>query len=62
MGIMNKFNIFVGIVVLVSIGWIMNIIKLVGLIDDPLSVMILLRVIGIVAAPLGAILGFVPVQ
>jgi competence protein ComGC len=40
------------------IGWVWNIIKLVHVISDPLTGMTVLRGVGIIVAPLGAILGF----
>lgn len=39
-------------------GWIANIVKLFGSSFDPLTGEVILRVIGIFAAPLGAIMGF----
>lgn len=42
------------------IGWVMNVCKLVFALDDSLSLMLLLRVIGVFIAPLGAILGYFP--
>ena len=41
------------------LGWVLNIIKLVAVISDPLTGMTVLRGVGIVVAPLGAILGYV---
>lgn len=40
------------------IGWIMNIMTIAGSSFDVLSGMLILRVIGIFVAPLGAVLGF----
>lgn len=40
------------------IGWVLNIIKLVAMIDGGITAMFVLRIVGIFAAPLGAILGF----
>lgn len=39
-------------------GWIANIVKLVGAINDPITAMFILRCVGIPAGPLGVILGF----
>lgn len=45
--------------VLLSIGgWIANIVKLIGSDFDPLTGMVVGRVVGIFVAPLGAILGY----
>lgn len=49
------------VVLLVAVaffGWIWNILKLVSAISDPLSMLLLLRAIGILIAPLGVVLGF----
>lgn len=43
------------------IGYVLNIVKLIGHVHDPsLTVFTVLRIIGLIAAPLGAILGYVP--
>lgn len=39
-------------------GWIANILKLVGSSFGPLTGMVVARAIGIIVAPLGAVLGF----
>jgi len=39
------------------IGWILNIVKLAGMNFDHINGMMVLRVIGIFMAPLGAVLG-----
>lgn len=39
-------------------GWVWNIIKLAEMTFDPITGMMVLRVIGIFVAPLGAVLGF----
>lgn len=41
------------------VGWIVNIVQLVHTIDDPVTGMFILKCIGVVAAPLGAVLGYV---
>ena len=40
-------------------GWVMNIIKMVELADQVVTGMFILRLIGILIAPLGAILGYI---
>lgn len=41
------------------VGWTMNIIKVIGALDDPtITPMFAIRILGILAAPLGAILGW----
>lgn len=39
-------------------GWIWNIVKIFSGIADPLTLKMILRCIGIIVAPLGAILGY----
>lgn len=39
-------------------GWVANIVKLVSMIDGDVTAMFVARVVGIFAAPLGAILGY----
>ena len=41
------------------LGWCMNIVKLVGTVDGPVTGMFILRCVGIFLAPLGAVLGYV---
>ncbi len=40
-------------------GWVMNIIKMVELADQVVTGMFILRLIGILVAPLGVILGYI---
>ncbi len=47
-----------GLVLAVS-GWIANIIKLIAIIDGQVTGMMIFRIVGVIAAPLGSILGFV---
>lgn len=39
-------------------GWIANIVKLIGSDFDPITGLVIARCIGVVVAPLGAVLGF----
>lgn len=41
-----------------AIGWVVNIIKLFGIVNDPLTALTLLRAVGVVVAPLGGVLGY----
>jgi hypothetical protein len=53
------FELLVGMVLLVaSGGWIANVVKLISHVDDGITMMAVLSVVGIFAAPLGVILGF----
>ena len=45
--------------VVAAIGWIANIVKLVGIADEPISGMFIIRVVGIFVAPLGVVLGII---
>ena len=50
----------VGLVIIAAmvIGWVMNIIEIVQTVADPITGMFVLRCVGIVVAPLGAVLGY----
>ena len=49
----------VGVFVLAAIvGWVMNIVEVVQTVSDPITGMFILRCFGIIAAPLGAVLGY----
>lgn len=39
-------------------GWIANIVKIFGTADDPITAFFIIRCVGVFAAPLGAVLGF----
>lgn len=41
------------------IGWILNIIKFVGMLGGEVTTMFLVRIVGIFFAPLGGVLGFI---
>lgn len=49
----------IGLIFAAVVGWIANIVKIVGVISDPITGMFILRVVGIFVAPLGAVLGYV---
>lgn len=51
--------IFLMVWVLGTVGWIANIVKLIGMDLEPITMLLILRVIGVIAAPLGAVLGFI---
>lgn len=55
----TAFELFFFLVVIAGVvGWIANIVKLIGLVGGDITTMFVLRVVGIFAAPFGAILGF----
>jgi hypothetical protein len=39
-------------------GYIANVVKIVDVINDPVTPMLILRAIGVIALPLGAIMGY----
>jgi hypothetical protein len=39
-------------------GWIANVVKLIYMLDGSITAMFIARVVGVFAAPLGAVLGF----
>ncbi|TFG99692.1 hypothetical protein E4H12_01975 [Candidatus Thorarchaeota archaeon] len=41
-----------------AIGWVWNIVKIVAAMSDPLAGMFILRCVGILVFPLGAVLGY----
>ena len=51
-----------GILVLIALagfaGWVLNIVKLIGLLDGGVSAWMIARAVGVFAAPLGALLGY----
>lgn len=44
-----------------ALGWVLNIVKILGMDFDPnnISMMLVLRLIGVIVAPLGAVLGYI---
>ena len=48
---------FIALWILVIVGWVMNIVALWGASFDPLTGPVILRIVGIFVAPLGAVLG-----
>lgn len=46
------------LVLAAAVGWVLNIAKIVGTINDPLTAMLLLRVFGVPFFPLGCVLGW----
>ena len=39
-------------------GWIANIVKMFAILNEPMTGMFILRIVGIFAAPVGAVLGY----
>lgn len=42
----------------VIVGWVMNVIKIVGLLNTDITPMFVARAVGVFAVPLGAVLGY----
>lgn len=49
----------VAILVFGGVGWIANVVKLVGMNFDHITGLLIVRAIGIVLVPLGAVMGFI---
>lgn len=56
----SSFLVFVPLMLLIVavIGWIANIAKIVGALNDPISNLFVARCVGAIVMPIGAILGF----
>lgn len=53
------YEMFVVILCLACIGgWLANIVKFVGMLDGGISAMFIARIVGMVLAPLGVVLGY----
>ena len=55
---------FIGLVIIAAwfagiVGWILNIISIVHTVSDPITGLFIARCVGVFAAPLGAILGYI---
>lgn len=48
----------VALIVALVIGWIANLVKLIGLIGDPFSAEVVIRAVGVFAVPLGMVAGY----
>lgn len=59
MNIRDYMNLSIVVFALLGIGgWVANIVKLIGILDGGLTAMFVARIVGVFAAPLGAVLGF----
>lgn len=48
----------IGLWIAIVGGWIANIVKLIGLLDGPINAWLVARAVGVLAAPLGVVLGY----
>ena len=56
---MKAYYTIVGFITLACLyGWGANLVKLIAGIDDPITALFLMRIVGVFAAPLGVILGY----
>ena len=39
-------------------GWIANLVKIIGMINGDVTAMLIVRIVGVFAAPVGAVLGY----
>ena len=51
------FLIYLAVIILAAIGWIIDLVKIIHHINDPLTAMFVLRIVGIFVVPVGSILG-----
>ena len=52
-------SVFFGIILILGmIGWIMNIITIFSTMANPISGVFIIRIVGIIVAPIGAIMGW----
>jgi len=49
---------YIALIAAGTIGWILNIVAIVHTIDTPITGMFIARLVGVLAAPLGAVLGY----
>lgn len=57
-GIFGAILLYGTIVLLIGVGWVLNIIELAGMSFEPITGLAVLRVIGVFIPPLGAVLGY----
>lgn len=55
--IIGSFFLIVPLAIACLVGWVMNIIALVGILSGPITAMFVARIVGIPVPPLGAVLG-----
>lgn len=50
---------FIVLWLLAVIGWILNIFQVVGLLSEPITTLVVCKLVGVFIAPFGAILGWI---
>lgn len=58
-GVLGAFLVIAGLIA-GAIGWVLNLVAIAHTVSDPLTGMFVLRCIGVIFAPIGAVLGYVP--
>lgn len=48
------------LVILGAVGWVMNLLEIIGSFSDPVTGAFIFRCIGVIVLPLGGILGWIP--
>ena len=54
----STFYIILAFVLFMLIGWVMNLVKLLGMLDGEMSALFVSRVVGLFIAPFGSLMGF----
>ena len=50
--------IYVVVILAALVGWVLNIVDILAVVNDPITPMFILRIVGIFIFPLGAVLGY----
>lgn len=50
---------FVGLMLAGVAGWVLNIVKIAGALSEPLTLLLVFRLLGVIALPIGCVLGWV---
>ncbi len=53
------FVFIIPLIIAAMVGWVMNIVQILRLIDDPITGLFIFKCVGVLLAPLGAVLGIV---
>jgi hypothetical protein len=57
---MNSFILaYAAIAIAIIIGWVMNLVQLIGMASDGVTGLFVLKIVGLFLAPLGAVLGYI---
>ena len=57
---MTIVNILMGSTIIAGVvGWIANLVQIVGMVSDPITALFLLKCVGLFMAPIGSVLGII---